>query len=200
MSFVGLIVRPRLTALAATIVMSVAVVLLTIVPFQPTFLVVLVLVLPALIAYPYWGDLRRWRTWWMGARGPLLTLAGAVCVALLVIAVAALQKQVINDDAAAAAHWWNDYAEHTTDLALVGLIAVSRAPGSRLLRGVLSTVYVYLGVVAAFVLPDSVGSWGVAGGLAALGVGAAFALGTWWDVSAPTLRLPRQRRGQASNQ
>ncbi|MGZ4591589.1 MAG: hypothetical protein ACXV4A_13880 [Actinomycetes bacterium] len=198
-SFAGLVLRPRLTALAGTIAMSLVVVMITIVPLQPEFLILLAFIVPAVLAYPYWRDLRGWRTWWVGVRRPLLGFAATVCVLLLVTSVVALRRQIVNDDSVAAANWWNDYAEHSADIALVGLIAVSRAPGSLLLRGVLSGVWIYLGLVAAFALPDATGSWGVAGGLAAIVIGIAFGLATWWDLASPAGRVPRQRTTPASS-
>ena len=81
-TFLGLIIRPRLTALAAWIVISLAIVLVAIVSLQPTFLIfVLVVAGPAAIAYPYWRDLRGWRSWWRGARPQLMALATAACLA-----------------------------------------------------------------------------------------------------------------------
>src|SRR3954468_15955778 len=54
-SFVGLVVKPRLTVLAAWIPVSLVIVLVTIVPLQPEFLILVgIVVLPATIAYPYW--------------------------------------------------------------------------------------------------------------------------------------------------
>jgi hypothetical protein len=178
----------------------VVVVIVTIVPLQPEFLILLVIVIaPAVLAYPYWRDLRGWRSWWAGARRPLLGFAAAVCLVLLVTSVVAMGRQVVNDDSVAAANWWNDYAEHAADIALVGLIAASRAPGSLLLRGVLSGVWLYLGVVAAFVLPDAAGSWGVVGGLAAIAVGVGFGLATWWDLRSPEGRVQRLPPASASS-
>jgi hypothetical protein len=199
-SFAGLAVRPRLTSLAATIAMSLVVVMVTIVPLQPSFLILLAFLVPAVVAYPYWRDLRGWRQWWAGARRPLVAFAATVCVALLVTSAAALVREIVRDDSVAAANWWSDYAEHSADIALVGLIAVSRAPGSLLLRGLLSAVWVYLGAVAAFVLPDAAGSWGTAGGLVAIAVGVVFGLATARDLraaraarGAPAGQLPLQR-------
>ena len=61
-----------------------------------------------------------------------------------------------------------DYAEHATVLALAGVLAASRGPGWRLLRALCSAVWLYLGMVAALVLPHHPGSWGRIGGTAAL--------------------------------
>jgi hypothetical protein len=63
-------------------------------------------------------------------------------------------------DPAARGGLWLDYAEHATVLALAGVLAASRGPGCRILRGLCSAVWLYLGVVAALVLPHHLGSWG----------------------------------------
>jgi len=195
-TFVGLIIKPRLSALAAWIVISLAIVLVTIVSLQPAFLIfVLVVAGPAAVAYPYWRDLRGWTTWWRGARPQLLALAAAACLALIPVAVVAFRRQIINDDLAADANWWNDSAEHITDVAIVGLLAVSRAPGALVLRATLSLSYLYLGIIAGFVLPDATASWGTLGGLLAIAAGIGFAVGTWVDLPMkPTPHLPGQRR------
>ena len=196
-TFAGLILRPRLVALAAWIVVSLAIVLVAIVSLQPAFLIfVLIVVGPAAIAYPYWRDLRGWRTWWRGARPQLLALATACCLVLIPVAVVAFRRQIVNDDAAADANWWNDSAEHIADVAVVGLLAASRAPGALVLRATLSLSYLYLGIIAVFVLPHATASWGTLGGLLAMAAGAGFAVGTWVDLPRKAmLHLPGQRRG-----
>jgi hypothetical protein len=54
-----------------------------------------------------------------------------------------------------------------TVLALAGVLAAGRGPGWRILRGMCSSVWLYLGVVAALVLPHHPGSWGRIGGAVA---------------------------------
>src|SRR3954471_22259190 len=186
-AFVGLIVRPRLPALAAWIPLGSAIVAVFIVPLQPEFLIlVAILIGPAAIAYPYWSDLRHWRGWWAGVRAPLLTFAWAVAAAMLVLAIAAFRRQVVRDDLVTDANWWNDYAEHIADIGLFGVLAVCRAPGALILRGVLSGIWVYLGIIGAFVLPDAIGSWGVVGGLVGIAIGLVFAGSTWLELRART--------------
>jgi len=198
-TFVGLIIKPRLVALAAWIVVSLGIVLVAIVSLQPAFLIfVLVVAGPAAIAYPYWRDLRGWTRWWDGARPQLLALAAAACLVLIPVAVVAFRRQIVNDDAAADANWWNDSAEHIADVAVVGLLAASRAPGALVLRATLSLSYLYLGIIAAFVLPDATASWGTLGGLLAIAAGIGFAAGTWVDLPRkPTAHLPGQRHGSS---
>jgi hypothetical protein len=42
---------------------------------------------------------------------------------------------------------WLDYAEHATVLGLAGVLAASRGPGWRILRGLCGAVWLYLGLV-----------------------------------------------------
>src|SRR3954447_13634633 len=191
-SFIGLVVKPRLTVLAAWIPVSLVIVLVTIVPLQPEFLIlVAIVVLPATIAYPYWRDLRAWRDWWDGVRPELMAFAAVVAAAMLVVAVIAFRRQVIRDDSVTDANWWNDDAEHTADFALAGLLAISRGPGALILRAVLSAIWVYTGIIAAFVLPDAIGSVGRVGGTVGIAIGLVFAWSTWsdWDAT----HRPKQR-------
>jgi hypothetical protein len=190
-TFVGLVVRPRLTVLAAWIPVSFAIVLVAIVPLQPEFLILVAIVIaPAVIAYPYWSDLRTWRSWWDGVRPELMAFAAVVAVAMLVIAVIAFRRQVVRDDSVTDANWWNDDAEHTADFALAGLLAVSRGPGALILRAVLSAIWVYTGIIAAFVLPEAIGSVGRVGGAIGIVIGAVLAWSTWsdWDALHPPER------------
>lgn len=78
------------------------------------------------------------------------------------------------------AGWWSGYAEHAT-LALAGVLAASRGPGWRVLRVLCSAVWLYLGLVAALVLPHHPGSWGRIGGTAAISVGAGFGVAAWLE-------------------
>jgi hypothetical protein len=72
-----------------------------------------------------------------------------------------------------------DYAEHATVLALAGVLAASCGPGCRILNGLGSAVWLYLGLVAALVLPDHPGSWGRIGGAVAVLVGVGFGVAAW---------------------
>jgi hypothetical protein len=64
-------------------------------------------------------------------------------------------------------------------LALAGVLAASRGPGWRILRTLCSAVWLYLGLVAALVLPHLPGSWGHIGGAVALLVGLGFGVAAW---------------------
>jgi hypothetical protein len=103
-------------------------------------------------------------------------LAGA---ALLVTAAVALPRQIAGIDPAARRCWWLDYALRATVLAVAGVFAACRGPGWRILRGLCSAARLYLGLVAALVLPHHPGSWGRPGGAVALLVGVGFGIATW---------------------
>ena len=175
----ALVHRPRRTLLVVEMAGAVIVAGAIILPFQPTFAAILAVAVVPLIAYPYWRDVRGFPSWWAGApRGPLI-LAALAGMALLVTAAIALPRQIGGTDPAAQAGWWSDYAEHATVLALAGVLAASRGPGWRILTGLCSAVWLYLGLVATLVLPHHTGSWGYIGGIAALLVGVGFALAAW---------------------
>jgi hypothetical protein len=53
-----------------------------------------------------------------------------------------------------------DYAEHAIVLALAEVLAVCRGPGWRILIVLCGAVWLYLGLVAALVLPHHPRSWG----------------------------------------
>ena len=175
----ALVHRPRRTLLVVEMSGAVIVAGAIILPFQPTFAAILAVAVVPLIAYPYWRDVRDFPSWWVDApRGPIIlsVLAG---IALLVTAAIALPRQIGGTDPVAEAGWWSDYAEHATVLALAGVLAASRGPGWRILAGLCSGVWLYLGLVATLVLPHHTGSWGYIGGIAALLVGVGFALAAW---------------------
>jgi hypothetical protein len=132
-----------------------------------------------LIAYPYWRDLGTFRGWWAGTSRALLIFAAVAGAALLVMAAIAFPRQIGGLDPAARGGWWSDYAEHATVLALAGVLAASRGPGCRILKGLCSAVWLYLGVVAALVLPHHPGSWGRIGRAAALLAGVRFGVTAW---------------------
>jgi len=116
-------------------------------------------------------------------------LAGA---ALLVTAAIAYPRQIGGTDPAARGGWWSDYAEHATVLALAGVLAACRGPGWRILRALCSAVWLYLGLVAALVLPQHPGSWGRIGGAAALLVGLGFGLAAWRGSGRDVTGTPRR--------
>jgi hypothetical protein len=166
--------RPRRTLLIVDLAVAAIVAGAIILPFQPSFAAILAVGVVPLIAYPYWRDVRMFPTWWTGTSRAFVILAALAGVALLVTAALALPRQIGGTDPAARGGWWLDYAEHATVLALAGVLAASRGPGWRILRTLCSAVWLYLGLVAALVLPHHPGSWGRIGGAAALLIGVGF--------------------------
>lgn len=122
----------------------------------------------------------------------MLILAVLVGAALVVTAAIAFPRQIGGTDQAARGGWWLDYAEHATVLALAGVLAASCGPGWRILRGLCSAVWLYLGVVAALVLPHHPGSWGRIGGAVALLVGIGFGLAAWRGSGREVTGSPRR--------
>ena len=115
---------------------------------------------------------------WAGVSRALLILAVLAGAALLVTAAMAFPQQIGGTDEAARGGWWLDYAEHATVLAVAGVLAASCTPGCRILRGLCSAVWLYLGLVA-LVLPHHPGSWGRIGGAVAFLVGIGFGVAAW---------------------
>jgi hypothetical protein len=184
--------QPRRTLLVVELVGAVIVAGAIILPFQPSFAAILAIGVVPLIAYPYWGDVRRFRSWWAGVSRTLLILAAMAGAALVVTAANAFPRQIGGTDPAARGGWWLDYAEHATALALAGVLAASRGPGCRILRGLCSAVWLYLGLVAALVLPHHAGSWGRLGGAAALLVGIGFGVAAWRGSEPEVTGTPRR--------
>jgi hypothetical protein len=171
--------QPCRTLLVVELVGAVIVAAAIILPFQPAFAAILAVGVVPLIAYPYWRDVRAFPSWWAGTSRVLLIFAALAGAALLVTAAISFPRQIGGTDEAARGGWWLDYAEHATVLALAGALAASRGPGCRILRGLCSAVWLYLGLVAALVLPHHAGSWGRIGGAVAVLVGVGFGVAAW---------------------
>ena len=153
--------QPRRTLLIVELVGAVIVAGAIILPFQPSFAAILAIGVVPLIAYPYWRDVRAFPSWWAGTSRALLICAALAGAALLVTAAIAFPRQIGGTDPAARGGWWLDYAEHATVLALAGVLAASRGPGCRILRGLCSAVWLYLGLVACLfsrTVPDRGGA------------------------------------------
>jgi hypothetical protein len=180
--YFALVQRPRRTLLFVEMSAAVVIAAAIILPFGPAFAAILAVAVIPLVAYPYWRDARAFPSWWAGVPRPPMILAGLAGVALLVTAAIALPREISGTDPAAQANWWSDYAEHATILAVAGVLAASRGPGWRILRCTCAAVWLYLGLVAALVLPHHTGSWGYIGGVGAILVGLGFALAAWRGV------------------
>ena len=175
-TFFALVQRPRRTLLVAYFILAAIIAAVILLPLQPTFAAILAIGVLPLVFYPYWRDIRGFPGWWNGTHRAALVLAVVAAAALLITAGVALPRQITGTDAAAQANWWSDYAEHATVLAMAGLLAVSRGPGWRILAGLCSAIWLYLGLVASLVLPHATGSWGRAGGALAILIGVGFAV------------------------
>ena len=180
--FFALVQRPRRTLLFVEMSAAAVIAAAIILPFGLLFAAILAVAVAPLVAYPYWRDARAFPSWWAGVPVPPLILAGLAGVALLVTAAIALPPEISGTYPAAQANWWSDYAEHATILAVAGVLAASRGPGWRILRCTCAAVWLYLGLVAALVLPHHTGSWRYVGGVAAILVGLGFALAAWRGV------------------
>jgi hypothetical protein len=184
--------RPHRTLLIVDLAGAVIVAGAIILPFQPSFAAILAIGVVPLIAYPYWRDVRRFPSWWAGMSRAVLVFAALAGAALLVTAAIAYPRQIGGTDEAARGGWWLDYAEHATVLALAGVLAASRGPGWRILRVLCSAVWLYLGLVAALVLPHHPGSWGRVGGAAALLVGVGFGVAAWGGAEREVTGTPHR--------
>lgn len=140
-------------------------------PFVPEFAFVLALLVPALVAYPYWSQLRTVTTWWQRPKKIMLGVSLLAAAVVFVVAGLSEGRQIGGTDAAAQANWWADYAEHISLIAIASLIASGGRPGWRVLGGLAAGVWFYLGFVATFILPDRTASWGAVGGFAGMAVG-----------------------------
>jgi hypothetical protein len=74
----------------------------------------------------------------------------------------------------------------------LGCSPASRGPGCRILRGLCSAVWLYLGLVAALILPHHQGSWGRIGGWVAFLVGIGFGVAAWRGSEGEVSGSPRR--------
>jgi hypothetical protein len=188
-----LALQPRRTLLIVEHAMAAIVAGAILLPFQPSFAAILAVGVVPLLAYPHWRDVRLFSSWWVGVSRALLIQAVLAGAALLVTAAMAFPRQIGGtNEAAANSGWWLDYAEHATVLALAGVLAASRGPDCRILRGLCSAVWLYLRLVAALVLPHHPGSWGRIGGAVAFLVGVGFRVAAWRGSEREITGSPRR--------
>jgi hypothetical protein len=168
--------RPQWVLLFFNNIAAVVVAAVLNLPFVPEFAFVLAVVVPVIVAYPYWSQLRGVTTWWQKPHKVMLGVSALAAAVVFVVAAIAQSRQIGGTDVAAQANWWADYAEHISLIAIASLIASSGRPGWRVLAGLAAGVWLYLGAIAAFILPDHTASWSTLGGLAAMAVGAELAV------------------------
>jgi hypothetical protein len=167
--------RPKHSLLFFFLFISIVVAAAINLPFAPGFAFIVALMVPALVVYPYWSELRGLTTWWQRPHISLLAASVLAAGVAFLVAGIAIGRQIGGTDAASQANWWADYAEHVSLPAIAALVAGSGRPGWRILAGLAAAVWIYLGFVAAFVLTDHTGSWGLAGGVAGMAFGVALA-------------------------
>jgi len=188
-SLLALAWRPQLPLLFFFNVAAFVVAAVINLPVDPRFAAILAVVLPSLLAFPYWSQLRTAPSWWRRPHALILCVSAVATLVVLAVAVMAVSRQIGGTDTAARANWWADYAEHVSVLALAGLIASSGRPGWRILGALAAAGWVNLGLLAALPLSDHTGSWGVLGGLLGTAVGVVLAVGsTRGDAAGWSLR------------
>jgi hypothetical protein len=101
-----LALQPRRTLLIVEHAMAAIVAGAIILPFQPSFAAILAIGVVPLLAYPYWREVRLFRSWWVGMSRGLLIMAVLAGGALLVTAAMAFPRQIGGTDEAARGGWW----------------------------------------------------------------------------------------------
>lgn len=156
--------NPLLIQFMALAVLGAALIVL---PFERGLLFVIVMLALVVITYPMPRALLD-----VAPEGPIsrpllgLSLAAALLLVPYIGRLVFWQIRGLGGEHAIANQWISD-VEHTTFLLLAMFLASTKRPGWRILGILAATVLLYLGV-AALVLPNHAGSWGVTGGIAAL--------------------------------
>jgi hypothetical protein len=164
----SLLWRPRQNPLLIQfIALAVIFAALSMLPFEPDLLFVIVMLALVVVAYPNLralldlshGD---------GISRPLLAFSLLAIVLLVpyIVRLVSWQMRGIGGEQATSNEWISD-VEHTIFLLLATILTSTRRPGWRTLGILTGVVYLYLGV-AALALPGYAGSWGIMGGILAL--------------------------------
>ncbi len=101
----------------------------------------------------------------------LLVMSAVAALVLIPVAIHAGMQQMAET---AEQFRWGEEAAMLLALLYAGFLASSRRAGSFALGAIVSVTYVYLGA-AALAVPNHPGSWGIAGGIASIVFGLAFA-------------------------
>jgi hypothetical protein len=136
-------------------------------PFEPSLLVVILMVALVVATYPAPRTLLDFSQDEPLSR-PLLAfcLVAAVLLVPYMVRLELWQIQGVGGEHATANQWVSD-VEHTAFLLLALFLASTKRPGWRTLGILTGAVFIYLGV-AALALPNYAGSWGITGGITAL--------------------------------
>ena len=140
---------------------------LTVLPFEPSLLFVIVMLTLVVVAYPNPRALLDF-----SRDGPIsrpllaLSLATALLLVPYIVRLTLWQLQGFGGEHAIANQWISD-VEHAVFLLLATILTSTRRPGWRTLGTLTGVVFLYLGA-AALALPGYAGSWGITGGILAL--------------------------------
>ena len=156
--------NPLLIQFIAFVVISAA---LTVLPFEPQLLFVILMLTLVVVTYPNPRALLDFSRDEPFSR-PLLIfrLVAAVFLVPYMVRLELWQIQGIGGEHAIANQWVSD-VEHSSFLLIAMFLASTKRPGWQMLSILTGVVFIYLGV-AALALPNYAGSWGVAGGITAL--------------------------------
>lgn len=155
---------PLLVQFMALAVLGAVVIVL---PFEPSLLFVIVMLTLVILSYPMPRALLNF-----SQPGPLsrsllvFSLVAAVLLIPYIVRLETWQIQGIGGEQAIATEWVAD-VEHASFLLLAMFLASTKRPGWQILGILSGIVFIYLGI-AALMLPNQAGSWGVIGGIAAL--------------------------------
>src|SRR6266545_1995310 len=156
--------NPLLIQFMACVVIGAA---LTVLPFEPQLLFVIVMLTLVVVTYPSPRALLDFSRDEPLSRS-LLTfgLLAAVLLVPYMVRLELWQIQGIGGEHAIANQWVSD-VEHSLFLLIAMFLASTKRPGWQMLSILTGVVFIYLGV-AALALPNYAGSWGLIGGVAAL--------------------------------
>jgi len=164
----SLLRRPRQKLLLIQYIALVVIVAAPIMlPFEPSLLVVILMVALVVAAYPAPRKLLDFSQAEPLSR-PLLvfSLVAAILLVPYMVRLELLQIQGVGGEHATANQWVSD-VEHTAFVLIAMFLASTKRPGWQILSILTGIVFIYLGI-AALALPNYAGSWGVTGGITAL--------------------------------
>jgi hypothetical protein len=166
--------NPLLIQFIALVVIGAA---LTVLPFEPSLLFVIVMLTLVVLSYPALRALLD-----VSLERPIsrpllaLSLAAALLLVPYIVRLTLWQIQGFGGEHATANQWISD-VEHAVFLLLATVLVATRRPGWRPLGILTGVVFLYLGV-AALTLPGYAGSWGITGGILALVGGSLYLITT----------------------
>jgi hypothetical protein len=177
-ALLALLWKPRENALLIQFIALAALgAAITVLPFEPSLLFVIVMLALVVLAYPFPRLLLDFSREEPFIRSLLaLAVAAALLLVPYIVRLVIWQIQGAGGEHAVANQWISD-VEHATFLLLAMFLASTKRPGWQILGTLTGVTLSYLGV-AALALPNYAGSWGVMGGIAALIGGLAYLVAT----------------------